>query len=272
MEHVFEDMSSSVLGGAISEWADRIDAIRVKSKNLQGKLNGEMKKCVAKIKDGTALLVARSVATGDPQFLRMRNSELTSQLRESENENARLKEQLRKMSLGPSPPRCKRKIDRMVTGVDVAQVVSADLHTPEEEKMALALGKEEFPPLPQRLPREMGISSGGNKLLPMAPGFSTAICDSEGTETGAEAYFTQHINFLTAVRDMQRKQREQNRIQMGLQEERKEDRTDDRNRKVRDGDRKEGPRIVSNIQVAPPFKERHKERAPPPTASGSEAE
>lgn len=115
---VFEDMSSSVLGGAIVEWANRIDEIRAKSKNLQGRLNGEMKKCVSKIKEGTALLVARSEATGDPQFLRMRNTEWATRLREMENENARLKEQLRKMSLGPSPPRRKRKVDRVASGTD----------------------------------------------------------------------------------------------------------------------------------------------------------
>lgn len=63
----------------------------MKSRNFQGRLNGEMKRCVIKIKDGTAALVARSEATGDPQFLRMRNSELVTQLRESERENARLR-------------------------------------------------------------------------------------------------------------------------------------------------------------------------------------
>lgn len=104
VEHVFEDMSSSVLGGAILEWANRVEEIRMKSRNFQGKLSGEMKKCVIKIKEGTALLVARSEATGDPHFLRMRNTELATQLRETENENARLKEQLRKMSLGAITP------------------------------------------------------------------------------------------------------------------------------------------------------------------------
>lgn len=92
VEHVFEDMSSSVLGGAILEWANTIDEIRVKSKNFQGRLSGEMKKCVTKIKEGAAFLVARSEATGDSHFLRMRNTELATQLRETEKENARLKE------------------------------------------------------------------------------------------------------------------------------------------------------------------------------------
>lgn len=69
-DHDLEDMSSEVLGDAIQEWADIIEDIRSKSKNMQGRLSGMMKKSVAQIKEGTALLVARSTASGDPKFLR----------------------------------------------------------------------------------------------------------------------------------------------------------------------------------------------------------
>lgn len=273
VEHDLEDLSSSVLGGAISEWANRIDEIRVKSKNLQGRLNGEMKKCVSNIKEGTALLVARSVAAGDPQFLRMRNSELDSRLREAESENARLREQLRKMSLGPSPPRRKRKVDRTASGTDAtpSEFVVAD--TPKGKKVAPVSAREEFPPLPQRPPRDIGMYSRGNRMQHMVPASYTAICDSEGTETGAEAYFTRHINFLTSARDAERKRREyQEKEQLKPQIERRGDRLDqqgnrDRKAQVQDEARKAGPgpRIVSDIQVAPPFRER-------PKMSGSEVE
>lgn len=50
VEQVLEDMSSAVLGGAIAEWASRIDELRAKSKNIQGRLSGEMRKCVSKIR------------------------------------------------------------------------------------------------------------------------------------------------------------------------------------------------------------------------------
>lgn len=66
IEQALEDLSSSVLGGAIMEWASKIDDIRVKSKKLQGKFSGEIRRCVIKIKEGTTLLVIRSEATGDP--------------------------------------------------------------------------------------------------------------------------------------------------------------------------------------------------------------
>lgn len=105
VDQALEAMSSSVLGGAMKEWVDRIDEIRIKSKNLQGKFSGDMKRCVTKIKEGTTLMMIRLEATGDPHFLRMRNSELASHLREAQSENARLEEQLRRLcSATPSPP------------------------------------------------------------------------------------------------------------------------------------------------------------------------
>lgn len=192
--HVFEDMSSSVLGGAIQEWASTIEDIRVKSKNIQGRLSGDMKKCVANIIEGAALLVVRTEATGDPQFLRMRNSELMARLREAENENSRLREQLKRKSPGmssPPPRKSKEKVVKKVAkeaATDSAQVDSAD---PVDQPL-----REDFPPLPQRPPRE-----------------------------------------------------------------------------ARDGDKKRpGPRIVSDVRVALPFKERRKEAVATLVESGSEME
>lgn len=270
---VFEDMSSSVLGGAIMEWANRVDEIRVKSRKFQGKLSGEMKKCVNKIKDGTALLVARSEATGDPQFLRMRNSELGTQLRESENENARLREQLRKLSLGPSPPRRKRRIEKVEDEADVSQAAPAVLATPKRPVATKAPVREEFPPLVQRPPRVVASGSGSVRVPPLMPDFSTAVCDS-GTETGAEAYFTRHIKFLTAMREMEKQRRDQQgKEQVGHHEEKKkETRNVDRRGDVQDRGQKVGPRIISNVQVAPPYMSRNKEGAASSAISGSDAE
>lgn len=87
--------------------------------------------CVGKIKEGTALLVIRSEATGDPDFLRMRNSELAARLRETERENARLKEQLKKTSPLPSPPR-KRRIEKAVEAANAAAKVIPSVSTPPQ--------------------------------------------------------------------------------------------------------------------------------------------
>lgn len=188
MEHSLEGMSSSVLGGAVMEWASRIEEIRAKSKNFQGRLSGEIKRCIIKIKEGTSLLVTRSEATGDSHFARLRNSELIAQLREAERENALLREQLRKSPGLSSPPR-KKKAGKAVT-TDVLQVGPDDLVDP--------FAREEFPPLPQRLPRGGKVQDGGRE--------------------------------------------------------------------------KAGPSIVSNVQVAPPFKECCNAEAAIPAVSGSEAE
>lgn len=161
---------------------------------MQGKLSGMIKKSVAKIKEGIALLVVRSMATGDPQFLRMRNTELVAQLREAERENARLQEQLRKKSPEmPSPPRKKKK--EKVSKVDAVDAVLADLVDPDVDPPS----REEFPPLPQRTPRAGEAQDGSKK-------------------------------------------------------------------------KKVGLRIVSDIQVAPPFKERRNEVVAIPAVSGSEAD
>lgn len=270
---LLEEMSSSVLGGSIMEWANRVEEIRVKSRKFQGKLSGEMKKCMGKIKEGTALLVARAEATGDPQFLRLRNSELDSRLLEIENENVRLKEQLRKLSLRPSPPRRKRKVEK--GDFDMDQSVSVDTNVQKGSMIIPSPMKDEFPPLPQRTPRKMAMKGGSGRVLPPGKSFLTTVGDSEGNETGAEAYFTQHISFLTAMRDLERKRREQSGKEKMDLEERREgnaDRDGDRYKEVLDGVKKVGPRIVSNVQVAPPFKVRLKEQGPIPMASGSESE
>lgn len=268
---VLEDMTSAVLGGAITRWADRVEDIRSKCKNIQGKLSGEIRKCMIRIKDGTALLVARSEASGDPKFLRLRNSELDSRLREVENENVRLKEQLRKLNLGPSPPRRKRRIEKGDSSMDLVQSALVDTTPRKGTVTTPTLVREEFPPLPQRFPRSM--RDGNGQMLPSAMTFSTAVCESEGTESAAEAYFTRHINFLTAARDMERKRREQyGKEKMDLEGSRKENRNEGRYKELSGGREKSGPRIVSDIQVAPPFKVRLKEGATTPIVSGSEAE
>lgn len=270
---LLEEMSSSVLGGSMMEWVNRVEEIRVKSRKFQGRLSGEMKKCMGKIKEGTALLVARAEATGDPQFLRLRNSELDSRLLEVENENVRLKEQLRKLSLGPSPPRRKRKVEK--GDFDMDRPVSVDTNVQKGTMIIPSPMKDEFPPLPQRTPRKMAMKGGSGHVLPPGKSFLTTVGDSEGNETGAEAYFTQHISFLTAMRDLERKRREQfEREKMDLEERREGNagRDGDRNKEVLDGVKKVGPRIVSNVQVAPPFKVRLKEQGPIPMASGSETE
>lgn len=268
VDPVLEDLSSSVLSGAILEWINRIDEIRVKSKNFQGRLSGEMKRCVNQIKEGTILLAARSEATGDPQFLRMRNSELVTQLREVQRDNARLKEQLRKVSPGPSSPLRKKKIERATEkAADTARSNLASRAAPSGVKVVPPLSGEAFPPLPQRLPRNMVAKDGANPASPevQALPLSLAICDSDDSGSGTEALLTQRIKLLTTARDLEKERKE--RIRRGsqgleqLEQAGSWERRKDGNREMQEGVKRVGPRILSNIQVAPPFKEHPKDRA-----------
>lgn len=278
IEQALDDLSSSVLGGAIMEWANKVDEIRVKSKNLQGKLNGEIKRCVTKIKEGTTLLVIRSEATGDPHFLRLRNAELASQLRESEGENARLREQLKRMSPKTSPLR-KRRISKMAVASDSPGDAPMDSAAPKVSGVFSSLIREAFPPLPQRPPRgtNVTIKSGSDRATPVAGTSSVVPGGSADAESGMEAHYTRRINALVAARDLEiekRRKVQSGKEQAGSQERRSEKRDDkdgNRSRPPKDGGPKVGPRIISDVQIAPPL-ERPREGILSPAMSELEAE
>lgn len=194
--HAFENMSSTVLGGAIAEWANEIDVMRSKSKNLQGRFSGTMKNLLVKIKEGTALLVVRSEAVGDPHFLRMRNTELTTRTKELEKENAWLKDQARKSSSGADSPTRKKKVERRTMA---ATSDGAESEVTTRARAPISAGREEFPPLPQRVPRDRTREVLGQRAPPPA-----AQWDSDLEDTEAESRFTQQINLLIAARNLER--------------------------------------------------------------------
>lgn len=151
----------------MAEWANQIEDMRSKSKNLHGKFSGAIKNLLVKIKEGTALLVVRSEAVGDPHFLRMRNTELTTRMKEVEKENARLKEQVRKASPGADSPSRKKKIEKRMT---MATCDGAENEAAKREKMApVSARREEFPPLPQRVPRNWARESMPLRAPPGCP-------------------------------------------------------------------------------------------------------
>lgn len=90
-------LSAASLGIKINEWADEIEEMRGKSKNLQGKVSGLMKIKINRIKEAVISLVMKAEAVGDPTFLRMRNKELDIKLKNMEKENIILKENIKKM-------------------------------------------------------------------------------------------------------------------------------------------------------------------------------
>lgn len=85
-------LSAASLGVKINDWADELEEMRGKSKNLQGKVSGLMKVKIMRIKEAVISLVMKAEATGDPDFLRMRNRELVTELNAAEKEINSLKD------------------------------------------------------------------------------------------------------------------------------------------------------------------------------------
>lgn len=149
VEHVVEDVSSSELGGIITDWVNRMDEICV-SENL---LDIEsIEACMMMIRDSTTLLVKRGM-------------ELETQLSEAERKNLRLEEQTRRMSFGSSSP--KRNSVKVVAAANIAQSITVGPSMLRGSKVLPTLIREEFPPLPplpQRPPRNVTTRSGGDRM------------------------------------------------------------------------------------------------------------
>lgn len=91
----------------------------------------------------------------------------------------------------------------------------------------------------------------------------------------AESRLTQQINLLLAARSLERDRRRkegQKRMQTSGQDNR--NRTEERKRteEVNEGNRKMGPRIISDMQVVLPFETLAMKGVPTPVLSASEAE
>lgn len=75
-------MAASAAVALAIEWLMKVQEIRSKSSNMQGKLSGHLKRNVQKLKEIVRFLVGKAEAVGDTLYLRMRNSELSQQLTE----------------------------------------------------------------------------------------------------------------------------------------------------------------------------------------------
>lgn len=66
-----------------------VESMRAKSKNLQGGVSGKMRRDLDRAKEMINTLIYKSEAAGDPSFLKMKNRELTGQVRRYELEEVR---------------------------------------------------------------------------------------------------------------------------------------------------------------------------------------
>lgn len=115
-------LPSSNVAGQAFDWLKELDSLRVKSGNLKGDINGQMKRYIRLVREAVATLTDRVDANGDTAFLKMRNAELTVELNVAKQESSRLKAELtysqkmindlktvRRVSMGYSPKRTERK-------------------------------------------------------------------------------------------------------------------------------------------------------------------
>lgn len=96
-EIAMEVMDSNILGAKILEWVAKVDECRKNSGNIQGKISGQMKRKLRRIKEATITLVERTKATADQlkdenislarsnEILRKENARLRTCIREKEN-------------------------------------------------------------------------------------------------------------------------------------------------------------------------------------------
>jgi len=76
-------------------WLNDIETARSKSKRMNGKLSGIIKDRIVCLRSIIKSLAERVKDTGDVQYLRRKNDELASQLRESRKEESRLQSHLK---------------------------------------------------------------------------------------------------------------------------------------------------------------------------------
>jgi len=87
-----EDLASrdaDELARITNGWLKDMELVRTKSKSLNGRLSGYLKDRIVCTRSVIRVLIDRLKDTGDITFLRRRNDELASQLREAKREESR---------------------------------------------------------------------------------------------------------------------------------------------------------------------------------------
>lgn len=85
------NMAATLVRQHIVEMSEDIDVIRVGSKNFRGDLSGHMKRRVEFVKQATQVMVEKIEEVGDPGYLIRRNLELTAELARAREETLQLR-------------------------------------------------------------------------------------------------------------------------------------------------------------------------------------
>jgi len=130
-------------------WLNDMETVRFKSKKINGKFSGVLKDRIICMRSIIRALVERIKDTGDVPYLRRRNDELASQLRESRKEETRLQAHLKETNNKIE------KLNREIT--ELRQKIGARLATNNAEKTPLPLGS--------RVLILLGLIQRGKRLL-----------------------------------------------------------------------------------------------------------
>lgn len=90
-----EAMDSNTIGACIHEWAMEVDRLRVKSGNIQGKIQHEMKKRLHRISEAAMILTARLSSAATTDQIRNENRALQPKVNTLTAENMNLRKEQR---------------------------------------------------------------------------------------------------------------------------------------------------------------------------------
>lgn len=122
-----DHLPAAVVGRHADGWIQEVEELRIRCKNIQGRVSGGIKQRLVRIRQAVTVLVIKAESSGDPNFLRTRNRELEGKIRKLEEENTRLREEIDKKDRkrGPNERKAAEEI-----------VVTPDIHIYEGERGA----------------------------------------------------------------------------------------------------------------------------------------
>ncbi|CAL1672767.1 unnamed protein product [Lasius platythorax] len=87
-------MGASNLGSKGLDFVSEVDSMRASSSNLSGRYSGKMKSYLSFAKEVIKALVEKVETTGDVSHLRIRNHELSEELKEAKRKEKRMQKEI----------------------------------------------------------------------------------------------------------------------------------------------------------------------------------
>jgi len=233
----YEDLNNKdvdEIANVSEAWLNEMETIRFKSKKMNGRLSGALKDRIVCMRSIVRALVERVKDTGDVPYLRRRNDELASQLREATKEERRLEAQLKEADnkiekLNREITDLRQKIGHKLTIKEVEDTpplrksrsnlrsVSTSRDTPRKEAVKIPSAAESLHEYDEHL---VAISNCDDKIAQYEGLFENLLKKVRTDLYGSLEAITERINQTAASLDLPRK--------------------------------KGVPKIIGNVQLVPP--------------------